>query len=330
MEIGIREVAKKANVAISTVSRVLNNSGYVSEATKVKVLAATEELGYRQNSIARSLRSKRSHFIGLLVPDIANEFFSSLASVIEQSVHDHGFSLFLCNTMENKEIENRYVESLFDNQVMGIILVSAGMKFNTSVLREDIPVVFLDRIGPGMVIPNRVFIECDNEKGGCLAAEELLKRGARRFVFLGDQRNMHAMRNRKKGFSETLHANGIPASNYYQDTVSVSALKAREKVKEIYASFPFDGIFCGTDLIALGAMRGLADIGLSIPSDVQLIGFDGISSGEFTIPSMSTIRQDIEQMGRIAGESIIRMIKGDHDGKTILLPVDILARGTTK
>lgn len=326
----MRAVAQKANVAISTVSRVLNSSGYVSETTKARVLAATTELGYRQNRIARSLRSRQSNFVGLLLPDVDNEFFSSLARVVEQTVHQHGFSLFLCNTMENQEVERRYIESLLDSQVMGIILVSAGLKSGPGMLGEDFPVVLVDRVEPDLGPSNRIIIECDNEKGGRLAAEGLIKRAARRFVFLGDRRNMYAMRNREKGFAEALRANGISASDYHRDAIPVSSRLAREKVREIYSEFPFDGIFCGTDTIALGAMRGLADIGLSMPSEVQLIGFDGIRLGEFTIPSMSTIRQDIGRMGRIAGESIIRMVRGDQSGETIILPVEFLARGTTR
>ncbi|MFN8488275.1 MAG: LacI family DNA-binding transcriptional regulator [Caldilineaceae bacterium] len=330
MKVDIRKVAEKAQVSISTVSRALNDSGSISKRTKDKVLAAAQELGYRHNSIASSLRSKRSSFIGLLVPDVDNEFFSSLASAIEQAILQRGFSLFLCNTMEDQEIENRYVESLLDSQVMGIILVSAGLKSHPQLVRKNLPVVFVDRVGSDLEIPHRVVIESDNEKGGRLAAEQLLKRGVQRFVFLGDQRNMHGMRNREKGFAEYLRANGTAAANYHRDYIPVSAFAAREKICAIYEKFPFDGLFCGTDTIALGAMRGLADIGLAMPADVQLIGFDGIRVGEFTIPSMSTIRQNIERMGKIASESIIRMVTGDQSGETIILPVDFVARETTK
>lgn len=330
MKIDIRKVAQKAEVSIATVSRSLNDSGSVSKKTRDKVLAAAQELGYRHNSIASSLRSKRSSFIGLLVPDVDNEFFSSLASAIEQSILQVGFSLFLCNTMEDEEIENRYVESLLDNQVMGMILVSAGMKSHPRIVQENTPVVFVDRVGADLAIPNRVVIESDNEKGGALAAEELLKRGVQRFVFLGDQRNMHAMRNRERGFADYLRDNGVAAPNYHREVIPVSASEARAKVRAIYETFPFDGLFCATDTIALGAMRGLADLGLAMPADVQLIGFDGIRVGEFTIPALSTIRQNVERMGKIAAESIIRMIAGDQSGETIILPVDFVARETTK
>lgn len=330
MKIDIRKVAQKAEVSIATVSRSLNDSGSVSQKTKDKVLAAAQELGYRHNSIASSLRSKRSSFIGLLVPDVDNEFFSSLASAIEQAILQSGFSLFLCNTMEDEEIENRYVESLLDNQVMGIILVSAGLKSHPRIVRENTPVVFVDRVGADLAIPNRVVIESDNEKGGALAAEQLLKRGVQRFVFLGDQRNMQAMRNRERGFADYLREHGVAAPHYHREYIPVSAAAARERVRAIYATFPFDGLFCGTDIIALGAMRGLADIGRALPDDVQVIGFDGIRVGEFTMPALSTIRQNVERMGKIAAESIMRMVTGDQSGETIILPVDFVARETTK
>jgi LacI family transcriptional regulator len=330
MGIGIRKVAEQAQVSISTVSRVLNSSGYVSEATRSRVLAVSKALGYSQNSIARSLRSKKSSFIGLLVPDVANEFFATLARVIEQSLHHFGFSLFLCNTMENPDAENHYVESLLDHQVMGIILVSAGLKRHPRIMRENTPIVFVDRADADIDLPHRVIIESDNEKGGALAAGELLKRNVQRFVFLGDERNMHHMRNRETGFSRVLQENGIPRARCHKESVPVSSSKAREKVKEIYQRFPFDGIFCGTDTIAIGVMRGLEDIGMAIPSDVQVIGFDGIHLGEFISPPLSTIRQDTDNMGKIAAESIVRMIKGVRSGETIILPVEFLPRGSTR
>lgn len=232
--------------------------------------------------------------------------------------------------MEDEEIENRYVESLLDNQVMVMILVSASMKSHPHIVQENTPVVFVDRVGADLAIPNRVVIESDNEKGGALAAAELLKRGVQRFVFLGDQRNMHAMRNRERGFADYLRDNGVAAANYHREVIPVSASAARTKVRAIYETFPFGGLFCGTDILALGAMRGLADMGLAMPADVQLIGFDGIRVGEFTIPALSTIRQNVERMGKIAAESIIRMIAGDQSGETIILPVDFVARETTK
>lgn len=330
MGISIHRVAQKAHVSISTVSRALNSSGYVSKDTLEKVMAASRELGYRQNSLARSLRSKRSNFIGLLVPDVSNEFFASLAHVIEQAVHRHGYSLFLCNTMESPEAENRYIESLLDHQVMGVIMASAGLKFHPRLLIEKTAIVFVDRILVDLDLPNKVSIESDNERGGRIAAEELLRRDARRFLFLGDERDMHQMRNREKGFVDGLHEGAVSPELYHKESIPVSTEHAREKVKQIFRKFPFDAIFCGTDTIAIGALRALVDLELRIPADVQVIGFDGIRLGEYLEPPLSTIRQDIARMGKLAAESIFRMIDGNQSGETITLPVEFLPRGTTR
>jgi len=328
--VDIREVAKKAQVSISTVSRVLNASGYVSQATRTRVMEAASALGYRQNRIARSLRSRKSSFVGLLVPDVANEFFASLARAIEQSLHRAGYSLFLCNTMESPDAEDRYVESLLDHQVMGIILVSAGMKRHPQVQRQGTPIVLVDRSGADIDMAHRVIIESDNRRGGAIAAHALYERGVARYAFLGDERSMHHMRERESGFFETLRACGIPRSAATKATVSVSSGNAREKVKELRTRFPFDGLFCGTDTIAIGALRGLEDMGLGVPRDVQIIGFDGISLGGFLEPPLSTIRQDTDRMGTLAAESIVRMIGGQRSGETITLPVEFLARGSTR
>jgi len=264
------------------------------------------------------------------VPDVANEFFALLARAIEQSVHQAGYSLFLCNTMENPEAENRYVESLMDHQVMGIILVSAGLKLDPRILRENTAIVFVDRTPLDLKLPNRVIIESDNERGGRVAAEELISRGATRFLFLRDERNMGQMVNREKGFLESLRDRGVAPSLCRTASIAVSPPVAREKVREMYAAAPFDALFCGTDTIAIGAIRGLEDIGLRIPADVQVVGFDGIRLGEYLEPPLSTIRQDVDRMGKLAAESIMRMIKGDQSGETITLPVEFLARGSTR
>ena len=325
----IHEVAKKVNVSISTVSRVLNNSGYVSPKTREKVVAAMRELGYRPNRIAHSLRSRESSFIGLIVPDVANEFFSSLASVIEKTIRQHGFSLFLCNSTENQEIENRYIESLMGNQVRGIIIVSAGLPPEKEIIRADIPIVLVDRLGNEPNKTGNVMIESDNRNGGVIAAEELLKRGAKRFLFIGDHRNMRATGHRRNGFVETLAKNGIPVSDYHEILIPISASIARETVRQVWDGYPFDGLFCGTDILAIGAIKGFNDIGVKVPDDVQIIGFDGIQLGELTIPSLSTVRQDVPQMGRIAGESMIRMINGNEINRKTILPVQFIERGTT-
>ena len=325
----IHEVAKKVNVSISTVSRVLNNSGYVSSETREKVIEAVEALGYRPNRIAHSLRSRESKFIGLIVPDVANEFFSSLASVIEKTIHLHGYSLFLCNSTENQEIENRYIESLIGNQVRGIIIVSAGLPPEEELSNAEIPIVLVDRLSNEPNKTGSVMIESDNRTGGIIAAEELLKRGSSRFLFLGDHRNMRATGYRRSGFAETLFQNGIPINDYHEILLPVSASLARETVRSVWSQYPFDGLFCGTDILAIGAIKGFNDIGVDVPNGVQIIGFDGIQLGELTIPSLSTIQQDVPQMGRIAGESMIRMINGNKIKENAILPVRFIERGTT-
>lgn len=326
----IQEVAKKVNVSISTVSRVLNNSGYVSPETREKVIAAADELGYRQNRLAQSLRSQQTDFIGFIVPEVANEFFATLASAVEKSIYRYGYSLFLCNSAENPVIENRYIESLMGNQVRGIVLVSAGIQLKTASFRDNIPIVLIDRIGKDPKIKQCAMIESDNFNGGQIAARELIQRDAKRFVFVGDRRNMRAMDQRRQGFLQTLLEYGFLPEDCRELMLPVSASAARESVRAEWKRDPFDGLFCGTDLLAIGGIKGLNDIGVKVPDDVQVIGFDGIQLGEFTIPSLSTVRQDIPAMGRIAGEAIVAMIRGKEVASNNVLPVEFLARGSTR
>ena len=330
MSIDIKFVAKKADVSISTVSRVLNNSGYASPATRIKVSKIVKELGYRQNKVARSLRKKTSSFVGLIVPDISNEFFSTLAKTIENSLHQNGFSLFLCNTEENEKRERFYIESLLDSQVRGIILASAGFESNQHLLETDIPVIMVDRMNFSIKVNNAVKIESDNYQGAKLAGDILIKKDAKKMVFLRDYRKVYPMMQREYGFIDSMKENEVKPEDYRIYHTIVSPNAALRKIKEIYRDFRFNGLFCGTDTIAFGAVKGLLDMGVPIPEDVQVIGFDGISLGEFLNPPLSTIKQDIETMGYMAGKKILKLISKIHLNEHILLPTEFIERGTTR
>ena len=330
MKLNIKLVAKKANVSASTVSRVLNNSGYASETTREKVLAVVKELGYRQNIVARTLRKKTSNSIGLIVPDISNEFYSILAKSIESILQQENFSLFLCNSEEDERKEQFYIESLLDNQVSGIILCPTKVDYTQSFFQRKVPLVLLDKANYQGPSDNIVYIESDNFNGAKLAGEILIRHGATKFVHLQGCKPFNSMRQRREGFICAMNEHRIASCDYQIHEIRVSPLAALQKVREIYSRFQFDGLFCSTDSMAIGAINGLLNLGLEIPNDIQVIGFDGIALGEYFNPPLSTIRQDIEQMGHIAGEKILRMVEGNKHVEHIVLPTEFIKRRSTR
>jgi DNA-binding LacI/PurR family transcriptional regulator len=329
MAINIHTVAKKAHVSISTVSRVLNKSGYVSTSTQKKVYKAVEDLGYRQNKLAISLRKKTSSFIGLIVPDISNEFYSLLAKYIDGVIQRDGYSLFLGNSSWDKKKEKHNIELLLDNQVSGIVLAACGLDVPQSLILSHIPKIIIDNEKAKKEKSNVLYIESDNYKGAKNAVEILLQNGAEKIVYLSGYMPAHPMMQRKRGFVETMKEHGIHINRYRIYDIMISPQESSKIIKDIIREFPFDGLFCCTDTIALGAIHGLLEQGFNIPDDVQVIGFDGISLGEFIYPPLSTIRQDIENFGETIGRNILKMLYNKPSQAHIVLPTTFIKRGTT-
>ena len=331
MAADIRKVAKRARVSISTVSRVINNSGYYSVDAKEKVDDAVRALGYRQNKIAVSLRKRSSSFIGLIVPDISNEFYSMLAKYIENELIKDGYNLFLGNSEWSIKKEKQLIESLLDSQVSGIILASSSAKLPKSLIQNRIPKVFIDCDLPTTDVDNVLFVESDNYHGAKEASKCLLSSGGSSLVYLGGYINTHPLKQRKLGFLNTMKENGIDPKKYRTYKTRVSPLEASKTVKEIFSQFPFDALFCSTDTIALGALKALSEMRVLVPDSVQIIGFDGIFLGEFSQPPLTTIKQDFKQFGEIIGKNIRSMLLSEHEMKQhLVIPTTLIKRGTTK
>lgn len=324
----IQDVAERAGVAISTVSRVLN-TGYASKETRRKVLAAVNSLGYRQNNVARSLRRKRSNLIGLLVPDISNQFYACVAKVIESHLSRAGFHLFLCNTEESEDVENAILDSMLNNQVGGFVVVGSGEHINGRLLRSHVPTVIFDRTDAHLDNAHIAFVKTDNYRGGTLATETLLSKGCRRLAMIRTNHPTVPMDEREAAFLDTLRRHCLPRGSYDVFSVSISSQEAMLKVKEIFARRAYDGLFCAADILAVGAVRALRDLGLAIPGDVQIVGFDDIPLASFLTPSLSTIASDLDRIGTTLAAAIVKLVKGQDVEKVCVLPVRYVEREST-
>ncbi len=330
--LSIKDISKMTGISIATVSRVINGNGRYSKETEEKVKAVIKEYNYTPNMIAKGLRTKKMDTIGIVVPDITNEFFTKLIHEMETSLFAASYSTFICNTNENVEIEQRYLKNLRMQNVSGIIYISGA---STSSLESfsDIPMVFIDRV-PKHVrqLEKCVVIESDNTQGGYLATKELLSRGCRKIIMLTDKRQLSSHQERVDGFIAAHNDRGAefePSQIIKLDSISFRS--ANEKVKELLDSgYTFDGIFASTDWLAMGAYVALVNKGITIPEQVKLVGFDDISVSEFNALPISTIHQQVDIIGQIAVKSILRLIEGKPSiAKEHIVPVYLVKRKST-
>lgn len=329
MKVTIYDVAKKANVSIATVSKVINDTGRISEKTKSKVKDAMVELNYRPNMIASALMGKQTKTIGLLIPDLANPFFSELARSIEDQGHELGYNLVICNTDYKMEKEINYLTLLKQKQVDGFILASGFENFDKvkEIISEDTPVVIVARDFPMFSIDA---VAIDDFMGGYLAAEHLVELGHENIGVVA--RDLYSNRERLRGFNYLLEEKGLEVKKNFQYVKHMDHIQAGREMMEVYSKsdqIP-TAIFACNDLLAAGVIQYAKEIGLNVPEDLSVIGFDNTSIASIVEPPLTTIAQPIQGMGKEVMNLIVSLIKGKKEEKSriILLP-SLVKRKTT-
>lgn len=295
----IKDVAKLAGVSVATVSRYLNGSGYVGEKAKLAIEQSIKQLDYVPNQVARSLSKKQANTIGLIVPDIMNPFFPELARAIEDTALKEGYTVVLCNSDENQEKEQRYIQSLQKTYIAGFIIATNGLHNTYEQLK--VPTVLIDRFTEGD-IPS---VASENELGARLAAQHLLAKGAKHIGFLSGPQQLEPVKKRLQGFQEGLgdvKLTAIAESAFHYKEAETAAYKMLADNPEI------DSIFASSDILAVGVLKAATALGRKVPEDLQIIGFDGISLGEMLTPPLTTIAQDIYSIGEKATQMLIQQI----------------------
>ncbi|MFE6078645.1 LacI family DNA-binding transcriptional regulator [Paenibacillus sp. NPDC057886] len=323
----IHDVALKAGVSVTTVSRVLNNRGYISQKTRDKVYQTMNELNYRPNEIARSLLRKQSNVIGLIIPDVSHPFFGELANYIEYHAYRNGFKIMLCNSHMDPSKEREYVEMLKGNRVDGIIMGSHTLEVDEYMNLRSPIVTFDRRIGGD--IP---FISSDNYQGGVMAAELLLAKGRRHVAHICGNLELQMLSNRRtSGFLDTLEAHGIKPVMVHETDLNVfSQHQYTELVEKLLAQHPeVDGLFVTSDLMAIHALKQIVLDGRKVPEDIAIVGYDDIRAAGYAVPGITTIRQPIESMAELAVELIRSQIAEQEIGMEHILPVTLVERETT-
>lgn len=319
----IKDVAKRANVSVATVSRVINNTGYVNHETRAIVEVAIKELGYVPNELARSLFRKKSDIIGLIVPHIATDFFAELIEQIESAVTQAGFKLMIFNSKDDLELEKKYLNVLNQYNIDGLILV-ANTRSEKSYLELNIPILTIDHIIDDS-IPS---ITSDNVQGGELAAVKFVETNVKKVIHFRGPSDLVTVIDRSKGFYDVIDQTDIVRYSFDLDfkTPDINDIEMfLQKHPDV------DGIFCSSDIIAFYVISALQKLHYRIPEDVQVIGFDDIELAGIIHPHLTTISQPIDMMAKRAMDTLQKLIKKQKlEEVHITLPVQLIERDTTK
>lgn len=315
----LTDVAELAGVSPTTVSRVINNKGYLSEKTKQKVQEAMKTLGYKPNNLARGLQGKSAQLIGLIFPNISNIFYSELIEYLEIELFKHGYKVIICNSQNDPAKEREYIEMLEANQVDGIISSSHNLGID-DYERVAAPIIAFDR----NLAPNIPIISSDNFEGGKLAAKTLQKNGCQNIIMITGNDNTDSPTGlRALGFSFQ-----IPEGKIFKVPNTLSTIRREMEIKSIIASNKPDGIFVSDDLTAILTMKIAHQLELKIPDNLKIIGYDGASFIENFFPQLTTIRQPIDEIASLIVDVLLKKIKGEKASKDYILPISLLPGGS--
>ncbi|WP_282837924.1 LacI family DNA-binding transcriptional regulator [Microbacterium flavum] len=301
----LHDVAAHAGVSVTTVSRVLNNRGYLSDDVRARVNTAISELGYRPDGIARSLIGRKSAIVGVIVPTVADPFFGELVSAIENRLAERGYKAMLCDCQENAAREADYLDLLQANRVDGII-TSTHNRDVEGYGKAELPIVAVDRrIGAHIPI-----VRSDNRAGGRLATEHLLARGTRTPLLI--TATDHAGNDRAAAFREVVAARGLePVVRAYGYATPFP--QRRALIETWLAETGADGVFATDDLTALMVLEWAHKTGRAVPHDVRIIGYDGSAAVRLGMPGLTTVQQPIAQLGARAVELVVDRIEAEAD-----------------
>jgi LacI family transcriptional regulator len=311
------DIAKIAGVSVTTVSHVLNDSRPVREETSLRVKSAALDLGYRPNGLARSLRRKESLTIGLIVPDISNPFFAEIGRGIEQASFNAGYNVIFCNSGGDPAHERRNIAALLEKRVDGIVIAPAAIDADEldQALGNEIPVVTIDRDTPKLTSD---VVLANNTSGGRQAVEHLAALSHRRIAcIVASAASRSAAPGRLHGYREGMKNAGLDDSGLIVVTDELENASPDSEVDAGYiattrilnAATRPTAIFLTNDLMAIGALRAAHDRGCNVPGDLSIVGFDDILLACYAIPSLTTVIQPRNEMGRIAAELLISRSK---------------------
>jgi DNA-binding LacI/PurR family transcriptional regulator len=336
----IVDIANRAGVAPMTVSRVINESGYVSRESREKVEQAIKELNYHPNGLARSLKRQRTQVVGILLPDIANPFSAELVRGIQEALLPRGYSSFISASERSVQREQEALRALFDHRADGIIVATretkAGNDFLLRLVERELPVVV---VGRALNHPHVDRVTADHWKGAYEAVEHLIALGHRRIGFVGVSPINGAGLRRYQGYLDALREHGLPIDEklivgpasqvgpgYSTQDDGYAGMKKLLALKKRPTA-----VFARNDFTAMGALCAIRDAGLGVPEDVAIVGFDNVPLAAYTSPPLTTVDQPTKEQGYEAARLLLERVEGDEtrERREICLDCHLVIRQST-
>lgn len=321
----IRDVARLAGVSPATVSRVLSGSGHpVREATRRRVLEAAERLAYYPNHLARSLLRRQTGVVGLLVPDVSNPYYGAILRGVEDVAHQHGLTVMLCNTDRDPAKQRRYLRTLLEYRVDGVV-VAGG-----TVTPEDLRMV--DRRVPLVAVGRHPAdvpcVRVDNVKAGRQACRHLLELGHRQVGCLAGPPASLTSRDRVQGYREALRQAGVQPREEWVVWSEFTAQGGYRAARELLSRCRVTAVVAGNDQMALGAVRALWELGLRVPRDVSVVGFDDTAVAAVSVPALTTVAVPTYELGRRTLELLLGLRTG-RCPRPLVLSTELRVREST-
>lgn len=318
-KITIKNVAEKAGVSVTSVSRVLNNRGYISDDLRMKVMNAIDELNYTPNEIARSFYKSETKSVALIIPTIRNPFFSELAFYIEKELSKDGYHLYIGNSLNDRVNEREYLKMLKEQRVDGMIVASHNIEM------EEYDKITGNIVSVERKINEKIpMIESDNYLGGKLATERLIEQGCQKIICVsGSQTVDSPANNRVVAYSDVMRKNNLE-EQIIEIPFAESADEKHKRIKEIFTSgIEFDGLFADDDILASYAIKEAGKFKNKDSGKLKIIGFDGTNLMQDLFPELVTVVQPIEEMAKKTVEVLIQLIKGEKTKNLYTLPVKL-------
>ncbi len=306
------DVARQARVSLMTVSRVINNKGDVSNETRQRVLEIISSLGYRPSAIARSLATKETSTIGLVVPDVSNAFFAEVTQGVERLAYSKGYHVFLCNTEEDPQRELAVIQSLEEKRVDGLILCSSRLEEEKLIdIMANLPAVVLINRRLHQTV-DEIFdsVTLDDERGGRLATTHLIQRGHRCIGFLAGPLASYSGAGRRKGYLAALQEAGISLVDGWMKHCQPSVEGGYEATRQLLGTYPqLTALFCFNDLVAVGALQACDELRRRVPEDLAIVGHDDIPVAALVSPALTTCRVPRYELGARAVNALLERLR---------------------
>lgn len=325
----IKDIALAAGVSHSTVSRALQQSRLVNPRTAEKIRSLAQQMGYRASAVARGLATKRTNTIGVVVTTIADPFVAEVVGGIEETANDHGYSAFLASSKAEPDREVKVVRSFQEHRVDGIVVTSSrvGALYVSMLSEMRVPIVLINNQRPGEFVHS---VMIANVEASREAVAHLIGLGHRRIAYLGDRHGHQSDTERFAGYREALEQADLPFLPelvVHGDGRPEGGEQAMEKLLALPE--PPTAVFCYNDMSALGALKRIRDAGLKVPEDVSVAGFDDLFVAQYTEPPLTTVRQPKRRMGRLAMETLLKLMAGASSEEHIRVPGELIVREST-